>query len=99
MIKEEFLKLGKTRGYQDTVYIDSVAYWVKFAIKKLASDSYKTFYFIMEESKICTNDDDIYDSCKGERFFQTFADATAYLISKGANLDKFGPFKGSGPPI
>jgi hypothetical protein len=99
MIKEEFLKIGKTRGYEDSVCISGVAYWVRFAIKKLASDCYETFYFIMEESKVFTGDDDIYDSCKDERFFQSFEDATAYLISKGANLDRFGPFKGSGPPI
>jgi hypothetical protein len=96
MINADFLKIGKTRGYSDYVCIDGIIHYVTFAIKKLAHDSYKTFYDTIEKANMATPED--YDN-EEEMFFKTFEAATAYLISKGANLDKFESFRGSGPPI
>ncbi len=89
---KKVLDKGKVRGYDEFKCINNEHYFYQYALKK-QNNLYLVYYFCIPESAMDIAED--YDDEIKE--FNSMEQAVTYLISKGADINKFDAFKGSKP--
>ena len=83
----------QTKGYEDFIEIDGKLFLRQFAIKK-SNEDYLVYFYIVPEDKL-----DQAEDYEIEEFnqFNKIEPALDFIKTKGADLSKFGVFKGNKP--
>lgn len=84
---------GKSRGYCESRSHEGKNYFFQYAIKK-NNDKYIAYFFTVDELKM-----DVFEdyACEEKIEFKDLNEAVNYLEEKGADIKKFGAFKGVSP--
>lgn len=85
---------GKIRGYSKDEVIAGVLMYTQYALKRIGT-IYCAYSFSIDHEHMATIED--YEDSEEIRELASFEEAIEYLASKGADLEKFGAFKGSRP--
>lgn len=88
------LSSGRAKGYSERTRLDGVEILNEYAVKRVG-EKFLVYTFSIELSKIDAADD--YGDFEERREFEDFDDALAFLRAAGADIEKFGVFKGISP--
>ena len=83
----------QTKGYEDFIEIDGKLFFRQFAIKK-SNENYLVYFYMVPEDKLDQAEDyEIEELNK----FNKIELALDFMKTKGADLSKFGVFRGNKP--
>lgn len=85
---------GKVRGYAEDDTVAGDLKHTQYALKKVGN-IYYAYHFSIEHKYMASMED--HEDSENIHELATFEDAIEYLKSRGAELDKFGAFKGNKP--
>jgi hypothetical protein len=88
------LNSGRTKGYSEETRPDGVEIFNQYAIKRIG-EKFLAYTFSIALSKIDAVDD--YGDFEQRREFEDFDAAVAFLRAAGADIERFGAFKGISP--
>lgn len=88
------LNSGRAKGYSEKTRLDEVEILNEYAIKRIG-EKFLAYRFSIAFSKVDAADD--YGDFEERREFGDFDAAMAFLRAAGADIEKFGAFKGISP--